>query len=96
MKLHYTNTGNPVDFPLEEPVVIELDDGDMPEGELYSAEYLALNAADNFLTGDPDWNDDDFVQLYCMKHDYDFDFMWLAMRVLFAPAVWYTKTGKVM
>ena len=33
VKLHYTNTGNPVDFPLEEPLVIELEGTDMTELE---------------------------------------------------------------
>ena len=95
VKLHYTNTGNPVDFPLAEPVIVEFDE-DVDMTEIEFAENNAYASAGLFCDGVEDWNDDDYVQLYCARHGFDYDFVWLAARVLFAPAVWYYKTGKVM
>jgi hypothetical protein len=66
------------------------------ELELKYAEHATLAAARDFLDGYPDWNLDQHMEKTCKQVGIDFDFVWFASRVLFGPAVWYVKTGKVM
>ena len=62
--------------------------------ELIYAEDEAINAARNFLSGWQDWNEDDVLPFACDYHGFDHDFVWLASRVLFGPAVVHVATGK--
>lgn len=64
--------------------------------ELAFAESVALDNALRFMTGWQDWNEDNVLPHACDYHGYDQDFVWLASRVLFEPAVWSVATGRTM
>ena len=64
------------------------------EEELDYVEMDALDCAHRFMTGWPDWNEDDVLKLACDYHGHDYDFAWLATRVLFGAAVVHVSTGK--
>jgi hypothetical protein len=61
----------------------------------YAQSVVLVSAAD-FLDGIDDWNDDELVEEMCELSEFDYEFVWLATRVLFGPAVVYVKTGKVV
>ena len=58
------------------------------------AESISEQSAIRFMTGWQDWNEDDVLKLAADYHGVDYDFIWLASRVLFGPAVVWLKTGK--
>ena len=62
--------------------------------ELNYVEDDAISSATSFLNGWPNWNEDEVLKLACDYHGHDYDFAWLAIRVLFGPAVVWLKTGK--
>ena len=59
------------------------------------AEHNAWASAEDFLCGRKDWFLDDVLGISCRAHGFDYDEAWLMTRVLFEPAVYYMKTGKV-
>jgi hypothetical protein len=66
------------------------------ELEMEYVEHATLAAARDFLAGYTDWNMDHYMEKTCKQINFDYEFVWFATRVLFEPAVWYVKTGKVM
>jgi hypothetical protein len=74
--------------------MIEMDD--VENIEKHFAESITVDAAEDFLNGEPDWNKDVTVYGICKVLQYDYDFVWLASRVLFESAVVYLKAGKVI
>ena len=66
------------------------------EMELRFAETDALENAERFLNGWPDWNEDNILKIACDLAGHDYDFTWLLSRVLFGPAVVYVATGKTV
>lgn len=54
----------------------------------------ALVIAQAFINGWSDWNEDEVLKKACDWYGYDYDFVWLTLRVLMGPAVVYTVTGK--
>jgi hypothetical protein len=64
--------------------------------ELEFAERDAIECADRFLNGWPDWNEDNVLRMACDHAGHDYDFAWLMTRVLFGPAVVWLKTGKAV
>lgn len=67
-------------------------DFDMTD-ELAYAEDFAMDSALRFLLGSP-WNIDDTICDLAMRDKLDGELIWLASRVLFAPAVVHIATGK--
>lgn len=65
----------------------------MEDWHLNFVEDNVLYSAQLFLHGEDNWNDDDKVNKVCAAYDIDEDFVWLACRVLFGPAVVFQKTG---
>ena len=68
----------------------------LTDEDLDFAESDALDSANRFLNEWQDWNEDDVLKLACDYHGSDYDFAWLATRVLFGPAVVWLKTGKAI
>ena len=66
------------------------------EEELVFVEDDALECAERFLSGNPDWNENYVLDLACDYHGYDRDFVWLTSKVLFGPAVVHLATGKTV
>lgn len=64
--------------------------------ELDFIEQDTINSALSFLNGWQDWNEDGVLKMACDYHGHDYDFAWLATRVLFGPAVVYVATGKTV
>lgn len=62
--------------------------------ELDYVETDALDCAHRFMTGWQDWNEDNVLKMACDFHGHDYDFAWLAIHVLFGPAVVHVATGK--
>jgi hypothetical protein len=60
------------------------------------AESISEQSAIRFMTGWQDWNEDQVLPLACDWHGYDHDFVWLASKVLFGPAVVHVATGKTV
>ena len=69
---------------------------ELTDEDLDFAESDALDAANRFLNDWQDWNEDDVLKLAADYHGVDYDFIWLASRVLFGPAVVWLKTGKAI
>jgi hypothetical protein len=63
------------------------------EAMTYAEEVSEFNA-ERFLGGWQDWNEDNVLTYACVYFGHDHDFIWLASRVLFGPAVVYVATGK--
>ena len=68
----------------------------LTDEDLDFAESDALDSANRFLNEWQDWNEDDVLKLAADYHGVDYDFIWLAYRVLFGPAVVWLKTGKAI
>ena len=61
--------------------------------EIDLAEDFAIESAFRFMVGQK-WNMDDYMTLACENYKFDRELVELATRVLFAPAVVYTASGK--
>ena len=63
------------------------------DNELAYAEDFAMDSALRFLLGSP-WNNDETICDLAIDEGLDGELIWLASRVLFAPAVVHIATGK--
>ena len=61
--------------------------------EIDLAEDFAIESAFRFMVGQ-NWNMDNYMTLACENYKFDRELVELATRVLFAPAVVYTASGK--
>ena len=67
---------------------------ELTDDELNYAEQDTIECVERFMCGWQDWNEDNVLKMACDFHGHDYDFAWLATRVLFGPAVVYFLTGK--